>query len=142
MKAYTSRHVGELPQQVDVNLATLERLNTQLRLNSERQLRTLEQSRQACSRRRRRWHRRSRRRSRPRTSRLEQLKRDLAQLDGFPDKHPDVRRLKDAIAALEAENRASGSAALSPEPSDRQECATLPSGVPERWRASMASCRR
>ena len=40
-KAYTSRHVGELPQQVDVNLATLERLNTQLRINSERQLRTL-----------------------------------------------------------------------------------------------------
>ena len=108
VKAYTSRHVGELPQQVDVNLATLERLNTQLRINSERQLRTLEQ------------------RDRlfetpapvappqpppvsPEDARLRALKRDLAQLDGFPEKHPDVRRLKDAIAALEAETKASGS---------------------------------
>ena len=110
VKAYTSRHVGELPQQVDVNLATLERLNTQLRINSERQLRTLEQ------------------RDRmfeapaqvappqpppvsPEDARLRALKRDLAQLEGFPDKHPDVRRLKDAIAALEAETRTSGSGA-------------------------------
>jgi polysaccharide biosynthesis transport protein len=107
-KAYTSRHVGELPQQVDVNLATLERLNTQLRINSERQLRTLEQRDKLfeapppvappqpppVS---------------PEDARLRALKRDLAQLDGFPDKHPDVRRLKDAIAALEIEIRASGS---------------------------------
>lgn len=117
VKAYTSRHVGELPQQVDVNLATLERLNTQLRINSERQLRTLEQ------------------RDRmfespvsvappqpppvsPEDARLRALKSDLAKLDGFPDKHPDVRRLKDAIAALEAETKAAGPAAAgaSPEP--------------------------
>jgi polysaccharide chain length determinant protein (PEP-CTERM system associated) len=118
VKAYTSRHVGELPQQVDVNLATLERLNTQLRINSERQLRTLEQ------------------RDRmfeqptavappqpppvsPEDARLRALKRDLAQLDGFPDKHPDVRRLKDAIAALEAETKAAagaGASGGSPEP--------------------------
>jgi polysaccharide biosynthesis transport protein len=107
VKAYTNRHVGELPQQVDVNLATLERLNTQLRINSERQLRTLEQRDKLfeapapvappqpppVS---------------PEDARLRALKRDLAQLDGFPEKHPDVRRLKDAIAALEAETRASG----------------------------------
>ena len=31
MRAYTTRYIGELPQQVGVNLATLERLNTQLR---------------------------------------------------------------------------------------------------------------
>ena len=108
VKAYTSRHVGQLPQQVDVNLATLERLNTQLRINSERQLRTLEQ--------------RDKLFEAPQPvappqpppvsaedARLRALKRDLAQLDGFPDKHPDVRRLKDAIAVLEAESRASGS---------------------------------
>jgi polysaccharide biosynthesis transport protein len=115
VKAYTSRHVGELPQQVDVNLATLERLNTQLRINSERQLRTLEQ------------------RDRlfeapapvappqpppvsPEDARLRALKRELAQLDGFPEKHPDVRRLKDAIAALEAESRAAGVGASGPVP--------------------------
>jgi len=111
VKSYTSRHVGELPQQVDVNLATLDRLNTQLRINSERQLRTLEQ--------------RDRLFETPapvlppqpppvsaEDARLRALKRDLAQLDGFPDKHPDVRRLKDAIAALEAETRGSASGAV------------------------------
>ena len=43
MRAYTAAHNGELPQQVDMNLATLDRLNTQLRLISEQQIRTLEQ---------------------------------------------------------------------------------------------------
>src|SRR5918995_5453134 len=43
LRAYTSAHNGELPQQVDMNLATLDRLNTQLRLISEQQIRTLEQ---------------------------------------------------------------------------------------------------
>jgi uncharacterized protein involved in exopolysaccharide biosynthesis len=53
-------------------------------------------------------------------ARLRALKRDLAQLDGFPDRHPDVRRLKDAIATLEAEIRAGGSAAaLAPEPASK-----------------------
>src|SRR6185295_20028738 len=42
MRAYTSAHPGELPQQVEVNLAALERLNTQLRLNGERQLKIME----------------------------------------------------------------------------------------------------
>jgi polysaccharide biosynthesis transport protein len=114
--AYTRRHVGELPQQVDVNLATLERLNTQLRINSERQLRTLEQRDKLLeapapvappqpppvS---------------PEDARLRALKRDLAQLDGFPDRHPDVRRLKEAIASLESEIRSAGGSAVSaPEP--------------------------
>ena len=38
-----TRYTGELPQQVGVNLATLERLNTQLRLNGEQQIRIIEQ---------------------------------------------------------------------------------------------------
>jgi uncharacterized protein involved in exopolysaccharide biosynthesis len=38
-----------------------------------------------------------------RNPRLDKLKLDLAQLEGFPDKHPDVRRIKDEIATLEAE---------------------------------------
>jgi polysaccharide biosynthesis transport protein len=101
IQTFTNRHVGELPQQVDVNLATLERLNTQLRINSERQLRTLEQRDKlfetppapppapvTAS---------------PEELRLRNLKRELAQLEGFPEKHPDVRRLKDSIAALESE---------------------------------------
>ncbi|HZI79394.1 MAG TPA: hypothetical protein VFD69_07770 [Vicinamibacterales bacterium] len=113
VKAFTTRHLGELPQQVEVNLATLERLNTQLRINSERQLRTLEQ--------------RDKLFETPapvlppqpppvsaEDARLRALRRELAQLDGFPEKHPDVRRLKDAIATLEAETRAAGPGASGP----------------------------
>jgi polysaccharide chain length determinant protein (PEP-CTERM system associated) len=103
VRTYTDQHVGELPQQVSVNLATLDRLNTQLRLNGERQMRALDQRERmldapaalpalavpvTAS---------------PGDARLDKLKRDLAALEGFPDKHPDVRRLKDEIAALENE---------------------------------------
>lgn len=35
-------HIGELPQQVETNLASIERLNTQLRLNGENQLRLMD----------------------------------------------------------------------------------------------------
>jgi len=35
-------HIGELPQQINANLASLERLNTQLRLNGESQVRALD----------------------------------------------------------------------------------------------------
>ena len=108
VKAYTSRHVGELPQQVDVNLATLERLNTQLRINSERQLRTLEQRDKAFETASAAAPAAVVAAASPEDLRLRTLKRELAQLDGFPDKHPDVRRLKDAIAALEAETQARG----------------------------------
>jgi succinoglycan biosynthesis transport protein ExoP len=110
VKAYTSRHVGELPQQVDVNLATLERLNTQLRINSERQLRTLEQRDKAFETASTAAPPAAATTASPEELRLRALKRDLAQLEGFPDKHPDVRRLKDAIAALESETAARGSA--------------------------------
>ena len=40
---YTTKYTGQLPQQVGVNLATLERMNTQLRLNGEQQIRLIEQ---------------------------------------------------------------------------------------------------
>lgn len=117
VKAYTSRHVGGLPQQVEVNLATLERLNTQLRLNGERQLRTLEQREKLFE-------------GMPATAtapraatppsptqlRLEQVKKDLAQLEGFPEKHPDVKRLKDEVAALEQGIQAAAPAELPAQP--------------------------
>ena len=43
MRSYTARYIGEMPQQVGVNLATLERLNAELRMNADRQLATIEQ---------------------------------------------------------------------------------------------------
>jgi succinoglycan biosynthesis transport protein ExoP len=104
LRAYTSAHNGELPQQVDMNLATLERLNTQLRLISEQQIRTLEQRQRllesipasgSLAR--------SATPDSPANDTLEQKKQDLGQLEArFTGKHPDVLRLKQEIAALEA----------------------------------------
>jgi polysaccharide chain length determinant protein (PEP-CTERM system associated) len=45
---FKRRHLGELPQQMETNLATLERLHTQLRLNADNQTRAAER-RQALS---------------------------------------------------------------------------------------------
>ena len=39
---FNLNHIGELPQQVAANLASLERLNTQLRLNGENQVRAMD----------------------------------------------------------------------------------------------------
>ena len=101
---YTTRHAGGLPQQAEMNLAALERLNVQLRLNGERLLRALDQrtalladmppdatlplgdAESATAR------------------RLNQLRRDLAQWEGFPERYPDVKRIKEEIAALESQS--------------------------------------
>ena len=40
--AFKQRHMGELPEQVEVNLSTLGRLNQELTSNSEHQMRVLE----------------------------------------------------------------------------------------------------
>lgn len=110
MRAYTTTHIGELPQQVSVNLATLERLNTQLRLNGEQQLRILEQREKlleaapdplvatgpADADRPVAWVEKMRR--------VETMKQDLENLETrVTDRHPDVLRLKEQIAALEKE---------------------------------------
>ena len=119
LRAYTATHTGELPQSVGLNLATLERLNTQLRLNGEQQLRTIEQreklldglsdadvigrtaaasaatspSGDAPSK---DWLDRMRQ--------IETLKGDLVQAEAkFTDRHPDVIRIREQIASLERE---------------------------------------
>jgi succinoglycan biosynthesis transport protein ExoP len=104
LRAYTAAHNGELPQQVDMNLATLDRLNTQLRLISEQQIRTLEQRqrmmdgipasggapRMTAS-------------DSPTADLLAEKKTQLGEMESrFTSKHPDVMRLKQEIAALEA----------------------------------------
>ncbi|HYE87418.1 MAG TPA: hypothetical protein VEA16_13745, partial [Vicinamibacterales bacterium] len=108
IQSYNSRNVGQLPQQFELNLAALDRLNTQLRINGERQLRAIEQ------------------RGRltddalilesggggpaapdgdRSVDRLEQLKQQLKQVETqFTAKHPDVQRLRDEIARIEKAN--------------------------------------
>src|SRR5882762_3985434 len=77
---YTSKYTGQLPQQIGMNLATLERMNTQLRLNGEQQIRLIEQR--------------------------EKLMGDLATLQTkFTSKHPDVLRMQEQIADLEQQQK-------------------------------------
>jgi polysaccharide chain length determinant protein (PEP-CTERM system associated) len=112
LRDYTTRYTGQLPEQVGVNLATLERLNTQLRLNGEQQIRIIEQrdklldglrdgtvlarassgdelSPEAIER----------------LKKIDEQKQKLSQaVTQFTDKHPDVVRLREQLAAMEREN--------------------------------------
>lgn len=99
---FKMRYMGELPQQQEANLATLERLNTQLRLNSDNQTRAskrqaalAEQLTEVDS-------------SGPAggpdatATRIAKLKQELTELrTRFSDKYPDIIQVKLEIAALE-----------------------------------------
>jgi len=115
-------HLGELPQQVTANLASLERLNTQLRLNGENQVRTMD--------RRDRLERQltdaalaapaspAAGAAHPRAGELANLRRQLDELRAkFTDQYPDVVRLRTELAALErqiAQSPVPASTATSP----------------------------
>jgi len=113
LRDYRTRYTGELPEQVGVNLATLERMNTQLRLNGEQQIRIIEQrdklldglrdtsviarataggdevSPEALER----------------LKAIEDQKQKLSQAETqFTARHPDVVRLREQLAAMEREN--------------------------------------
>jgi polysaccharide chain length determinant protein (PEP-CTERM system associated) len=95
------RYMGELPQQMQSNLATLESLNNQLRLNNDNQQRAAQQratlaaqlgAAEAASG------------IEPDSVRLARLKQELTVLrTKYTDLWPDIIRLKDEIARLEAE---------------------------------------
>ena len=104
------RYGSELPEQVPANLATLERLNTELRINGDSQQKALE--RRATL---------AREFADPgsldpqgggpdaRTVRLAKLRQELRELRSrFTDNYPDVGQTKRAIADLEAALAESG----------------------------------
>lgn len=99
------RHTSEMPQQLEANLAALERLNTQLRLNGEYQLRAIE--------RRERFERQlaedAEDEDKPVASStapgLPELRKQLATLrTQYSEQYPDVIRIKGEIAALEQQH--------------------------------------
>ena len=102
---FKRRHLGELPQQMEANLAILERFHAQLRLNNDRQTRDMDR-RDGLAASAQRADAAGTPPSRPEATPtyLEQLR---AQLTGlrlrFTDQYPDVIRLKDYIARLDAE---------------------------------------
>lgn len=98
INAFKNRHIGELPEQQQINLVTLGRLNTELRLNGEKQLRILskgdaasltatgEKNTSGLSG----------------TERLAHLKRRLAeQRTLYTEYYPGIVRLKEEIRQLE-----------------------------------------
>ena len=101
------RHLGELPEQIEVNLGSLERLNTQLRLISETQLRALD-------RRDRLEHELAAApptvaglevQPSPRAQELAKAKAELSELRRqYSDAHPDVIRARGAVADLEGDS--------------------------------------
>jgi len=114
LRQFTSAHTGELPQQMGLNLATLDRMNTQLRLIGEQQLRVIEQRERMME-------------GMPQTAgastvarvaadpdaspemverlqKIEKAKQELTALEGkFSARHPDVVRLREQLASLEKE---------------------------------------
>jgi polysaccharide chain length determinant protein (PEP-CTERM system associated) len=102
VSAFKKHHLGELPQQLEANLAVLERLNAQLRLNSENQTRAIER-REGLVKQLAGAH------SSPggaggTAERLAKLRRELTELKTrFSDSYPDVIQVKAEIAALEGQ---------------------------------------
>lgn len=104
VQSYNTRHSGQLPQQFELNLAALDRLNTQLRINGESQMRAIEAKSRytddalilesggggpAAD-------------DKSGPDRLEKLKADYKQLaTQYTEKHPDVQRLKAEIERIE-----------------------------------------
>jgi polysaccharide chain length determinant protein (PEP-CTERM system associated) len=114
MRDFTTRYTGELPQQVGVNLATLERLNTQLRLNGEQQIRIIEQrdklldglrdpnviARAAAG------SSEVSPESLERLKKIEEVKQQLSQAETqFTERHPDVVRLREQLAVMERDHK-------------------------------------
>jgi len=99
---FKERHIGELPQQMEANLATLEQLNSQLRLNSDQQIQTSE--RRAAVQKQLEEAESFVNPGGPRAAavRLEELRKQLTALQTrYSEKYPDVARIKAEIAALE-----------------------------------------
>jgi polysaccharide biosynthesis transport protein len=99
---FKKKYMGELPQQTDANLGAIERLSTQLRLNSDSQTR-LRERRDALARQYAETAAQSGDGgSEGAAERLARLKLELRSLRStYSDKYPDIARLKEEIAALE-----------------------------------------
>lgn len=111
INAFRDEHMGELPEQQQLNLTTLERLNSELRLNGEKQVQLLvrrdaamggiSSSGQASSV-----------AGLTGNPRLEQLKRDLAELrTRYTESYPEIIRLRNEIDILTSKLTALNTAA-------------------------------
>jgi protein tyrosine kinase modulator len=105
VSGFKKRYMGELPQQADANLGAIERLSTQLRLNSDTQAR-LKERRDALARQYAEAASQSAEGggAEGKADRLSRLQQELRSLRStYSDKYPDIVRLKQEIATLESE---------------------------------------
>ena len=111
VRAFRSRWVGELPQQVAVNMATLERLHAQLHLASANQLRAVDR-RTALEKELAELNAHGGSAPETGASKLVKLKQDLAELRRrYTDAYPDVVRLRGEVDRLEQDLSAAEPAA-------------------------------
>lgn len=102
INAFRTENLGQLPQQEGMNLATLERLNSDLRLNGERQIQLLNRPGQNSA------GEFGTVVSTAGESRLEVLQRELTVMSArYNERHPGIIRLQDEIRQLEQEEAAS-----------------------------------
>ncbi len=118
---FRNEHMGDLPEQQQVNLATLARLNAELTLNGERQMKLAERqgamlaaavvgSTSAGTN------------VVPGRLRLEKMKQDLAQLQSmYTESHPEIIRLEREIQALSLELSNAGPGAQGPDGSGSED---------------------
>jgi protein tyrosine kinase modulator len=104
LSAFQERYLGELPEQTEANLSALERLNVQLRVNSEDRVRALTRREELTRRIGEVDPASADTAADAGAARLAKLQRELSDLRRrFSDKYPDVVRVKAEIAALESE---------------------------------------
>jgi protein tyrosine kinase modulator len=116
LREFRARWAGELPQQLVVNLATLERLHAQLHLTSANQLRALDR-RAAIEKQLAELDANQAGPPETGTARLAKMKQELAELRRrYTDRYPDVARLRSDIAALEHDLAAPEPSAAPPAP--------------------------
>jgi polysaccharide chain length determinant protein (PEP-CTERM system associated) len=104
LNAFRGLHTGELPQMQDANLKTLERLNTQLQLNTENQRRSLERREGLTRQLAEEVVAPTTEVRNPAAARLTELQRRLAEsLARYSERHPEVVRIRAEIATVEGQ---------------------------------------
>ena len=133
---FRARHSGELPEQVGANLAVLDRLNSDLQRNRERQLHILYRRESAVER--------GEGGDGPEAlaGRLAAKKRELSELRArYSEKYPDVIRLQAEIRALESRLEESAPASQEGEGGGASEARAEPSEEMRSLKAEEAKLR-
>jgi succinoglycan biosynthesis transport protein ExoP len=115
---FKERHIGELPQQLEANLSSLEQLNGQLRINSDYQIQVAE--RRAALQKQLEEEEAKAGPGSPRATaeRLAALEKELTALrTRYSDKYPDVARVKMEIEALRKQQASEAAGTGPPKPS-------------------------